>query len=177
MSKFLPLCLLTCIALSLSACGHYQQLQGSYDTAKNKTNRYSQTSSAILSAHDTEKVNTTTSHTSSPSINNHQTQKISKLKLAPKMNTPKKFKSAKPSELKLNKFKSSSTKNKSLWQKFLFVFTPEKVKPWQKATLAKASMKPGGLNPDSEKFNQKIYSSKESSRGGLGVSGGGCGCN
>ena len=65
----------------------------------------------------------------------------------------------------------------SLWEDFVTLISPEKVKPWQKAKLAKASMKPGGLIPDSEKFNEKVFSSKESSRGGNGVAGGGCGCN
>lgn len=63
------------------------------------------------------------------------------------------------------------------WQSFVQLFTPEHVKPWKKSTLAKATMKPGGLAPDSEKFNEKVHSSKESSRGGNGVAGGGCGCN
>jgi hypothetical protein len=35
----------------------------------------------------------------------------------------------------------------------------------------------GGLHPEVKKFEQHIYFSKEASRGGYGVAGGGCGCN
>lgn len=51
------------------------------------------------------------------------------------------------------------------------------VKPWQKGTLAKDTMRFGGPNPMLKKFDEHIYTSKESTKGGGGVAGGGCGCN
>lgn len=51
------------------------------------------------------------------------------------------------------------------------------VKPWQKGTLAKDSMRFGGPNPMLKKYDESIYTSKESTKGGGGVAGGGCGCN
>jgi len=51
------------------------------------------------------------------------------------------------------------------------------VKPWEKETLAKPTMKDGGMNTLSKKYEEHMYFSKEASRGGSGVSGGGCGCN
>jgi len=51
------------------------------------------------------------------------------------------------------------------------------VKPWEKEALAKESMQFGGINPLVSKFEQHIYFSKEGTRGGYGVAGGGCGCN
>ena len=53
----------------------------------------------------------------------------------------------------------------------------EPVKPWQKGTLADETMRFGGPNPMIKKFDEHIYTSKESTKGGGGVSGGGCGCN
>ncbi len=53
----------------------------------------------------------------------------------------------------------------------------EEVKPWEKEVLAKDIMQFEGLHPEVKKFEQHIYFSKEASRGGYGVSGGGCGCN
>lgn len=53
----------------------------------------------------------------------------------------------------------------------------EPVKPWEKGTLADETMKFGGPNPMIKKFDEHIYTSKESTKGGGGVSGGGCGCN
>jgi hypothetical protein len=50
------------------------------------------------------------------------------------------------------------------------------VKPWQKGTLAKATMQPDGGNALRVKFNEHIFVSKEGVKGGNGVSGGGCGC-
>ncbi|GAW97096.1 MULTISPECIES: DUF4266 domain-containing protein [Colwellia] len=55
--------------------------------------------------------------------------------------------------------------------------TIEAVKPWQKATLAQETMRFGGPNPMIKKFDEHIYTSKEATKGGGGVSGGGCGCN
>ena len=51
------------------------------------------------------------------------------------------------------------------------------VKPWQKKTLAEDTMQYGGLHSEIKKFESHIYFSKEASRGGSGVGGGGCGCN
>lgn len=51
------------------------------------------------------------------------------------------------------------------------------VQPWEKETLAKATMKEAGVNPILNQFESHIYFSKEASKGGSGISGGGCGCN
>ena len=51
------------------------------------------------------------------------------------------------------------------------------VKPWEKETLAKPIMQFAGLHPEVTKFESHVYFSKEASRGGSGVAGGGCGCN
>lgn len=51
------------------------------------------------------------------------------------------------------------------------------VKPWEKDTLAKETMTRVGANPTLLKFQKHIYFSKEASKGGGGVAGGGCGCN
>ena len=53
----------------------------------------------------------------------------------------------------------------------------ENVSPWEKETLAKPTMKDGGVNPLAKKFEEHMYYSKEGSKGGSGVAGGGCGCN
>jgi len=53
----------------------------------------------------------------------------------------------------------------------------KEVKPWEKETLAKPMMQFGGLHPEVTKFEAHTYFSKEASRGGSGVAGGGCGCN
>lgn len=68
-----------------------------------------------------------------------------------------------------------------LWLTF-FVFglngcAIKDVKPWQKGTLANETMRFGGPNPMLKKFEEHIYTSKETTKGGGGVSGGGCGCN
>ena len=51
------------------------------------------------------------------------------------------------------------------------------VKPWQKGTLAKQSFKEGTCAPSFSRFLHHIYFSKEGSKGGSNVGGGGCGCN
>lgn len=51
------------------------------------------------------------------------------------------------------------------------------VQPWEKETLAKSTMKESGINPLNKKYEEHMYFSKEASRGGAGVAGGGCGCN
>ncbi len=53
----------------------------------------------------------------------------------------------------------------------------KEVQPWEKETLAKESMQEGGGNTLFKKFTNHIYFSKEASKGGGGVAGGGCGCN
>ena len=53
----------------------------------------------------------------------------------------------------------------------------KEIKPWEKETLAKATMQESGTNPLATKYEEHIYFSKEASRGGNGVAGGGCGCN
>lgn len=50
------------------------------------------------------------------------------------------------------------------------------VKSWEKGALADPSMAPGGLGKDNGLFSH-VYTSKETAKGGEGVSGGGCGCN
>lgn len=156
----------------LSACGHYQNLQGNSAHQDNDSNnRYSQSNIVLIASPQKPPIN----HQKAAPVKTYQIKAsqikkpiIKKFKIRPANEQTKSLPKIK-SEKKLATL--------SYWEKLLNIFTPEKVKPWQKATLAKASMKPGGLNPDGEKFNQKIYSSKESSRGGLGVAGGGCGCN
>lgn len=51
------------------------------------------------------------------------------------------------------------------------------VRPWEKAVLAKETMKPAGPVPELARIDGHVYYSKESVRGGNGVGGGGCGCN
>jgi hypothetical protein len=51
------------------------------------------------------------------------------------------------------------------------------VKPWQKGILAKDIMKPDNGNSMITKFSKHVFFSKEASKGGGGVAGGGCGCN
>ncbi len=53
----------------------------------------------------------------------------------------------------------------------------KEVKPWEKGTLAKDILKPNMGNSLYTKFTNHIYFSKEASKGGSGVAGGGCGCN
>jgi hypothetical protein len=54
--------------------------------------------------------------------------------------------------------------------------TLEPVQPWDRDILAQKKMQ---LNPSplESYLDEHIYYSKESSRGGTGVGGGGCGCN
>ncbi len=62
----------------------------------------------------------------------------------------------------------------------LFLFSGcavKNVKSWEKGTLAKESMKEGGGNTLFKKFVNHLYFSKEATKGGGGVAGGGCGCN
>jgi len=59
----------------------------------------------------------------------------------------------------------------------VFLTACSHVQPWEKATLAKSTMKPGGPVPELGVFDQHVYYSKEAIQGGTGVGGGGCGCN
>jgi hypothetical protein len=60
---------------------------------------------------------------------------------------------------------------------FVFSGCIKDVKPWQKRIHAKSTMKDGGLNKLSKSFEEHIYFSKEATKSGNGVGGGGCGCN
>jgi len=51
------------------------------------------------------------------------------------------------------------------------------VKSWEKGTLAKDSMQSNLGNSLLSKFEKHVYFSKEATKGGGGVAGGGCGCN
>ncbi|MBF0275389.1 MAG: DUF4266 domain-containing protein [Nitrospinae bacterium] len=51
------------------------------------------------------------------------------------------------------------------------------VKPWERGLFAKPTMSLGGHSKAIKRYNEHIYFSKEGSKGGSGVSGGGCGCN
>ena len=48
--------------------------------------------------------------------------------------------------------------------------------PWEKAELARPVMRMDG-DPLESQFLSHVYFSKEDSKGGSGVGGGGCGCN
>ncbi len=50
------------------------------------------------------------------------------------------------------------------------------VKPWQRGTLADATMRPD-RDPLGDRFAEHTFFSREASTGGRGVGGGGCGCN
>jgi len=59
----------------------------------------------------------------------------------------------------------------------LFTGCIKEVKPWEKATHAKETFKEGGLNALERNFEEHIYFSKEATKTGNGIGGGGCGCN
>lgn len=186
----------------LSACSHYQNLNQEADQVNND-NRYSQNRLLLTSDKQTPLAVSNTKTipiTSAPSVSVTQTQtsdtQTSDIQVSDTHDTamtepsPKKVIDASASST-ASSHQSVSSKPVSskkvaveepqqesiIWQKIVSIFSIEKVKPWQKSTLAKETMKPGGITPGSEKFNQKVFLSKESSRGGLGVAGGGCGCN
>jgi len=50
------------------------------------------------------------------------------------------------------------------------------VKPWQRGTLADATMR-ADRDPLGDRFADHVYFSREAPTGGRGVGGGGCGCN
>lgn len=56
------------------------------------------------------------------------------------------------------------------------IFSISEVKPWERSTLAREDMQ---LVVDAmdQSVDDHIYFSKEASRGGSGIQGGGCGCN
>lgn len=60
---------------------------------------------------------------------------------------------------------------------FYFNACVSDLKPWEKNIHAKDTMKEGGLNALSKGFEEHIYFSKEATKTGNGISGGGCGCN
>lgn len=51
------------------------------------------------------------------------------------------------------------------------------VKPWEKEQLASEQMQPDGGNKLQKQYQEHVYFSKEGTKGGTGVAGGGCGCN
>ncbi len=53
----------------------------------------------------------------------------------------------------------------------------QEVQPWEKGTLAKETMKEGGINSLVKKYDEHIYYSKEGTKGGGAIGAGGCGCN
>lgn len=69
------------------------------------------------------------------------------------------------------------TEEPSLFSAISGWFSVKPVKPWQKGTLAKKAMKPGGEVPEFDVFSEKVFAYKQGSIGGNGVGGGGCGCN
>lgn len=53
---------------------------------------------------------------------------------------------------------------------------PKPLKPWDRDILARPVMQPD-IDPMETLMDEKIYFSKEASRGGSSIGGGGCGCN
>ncbi|QFI38016.1 DUF4266 domain-containing protein [Moritella marina ATCC 15381] len=72
---------------------------------------------------------------------------------------------------------SEELEDASLFSAISDWFSVKPVKPWQKGTLAKKAMKPGGEVPEFDVFSEKVFAYKQGSIGGNGVGGGGCGCN
>lgn len=75
-------------------------------------------------------------------------------------------------------------KNKLIAKSFLLIVSiilfngcVETVQPWEKGTLAKETMKEGGGNKLLNKYDDHIYYSKEATKSGGNIGGGGCGCN
>jgi len=52
----------------------------------------------------------------------------------------------------------------------------ETVQPWERGTLAKSEMQ-WQTDPREISFQAQVNASKEATSGGMGASGGGCGCN
>jgi len=59
----------------------------------------------------------------------------------------------------------------------LFSGCVKEVQPWEKEQLSSEIMQSDGGNALHTKFKEHVYFSKEGTKGGVGVSGGGCGCN
>jgi hypothetical protein len=51
-----------------------------------------------------------------------------------------------------------------------------RVQPWERATLADATMRPD-RDPLATAMSEHIFFSRESASGGRGIGGSGCGCN
>jgi len=84
------------------------------------------------------------------------------------------------SQLKLAKSKPNEKPKKNDKSALAFVDEALGIKPvkaWEKGTLAKKEMKPGGPVPEFDLFSEKVFAYKQGSVGGSGVGGGGCGCN
>jgi hypothetical protein len=60
---------------------------------------------------------------------------------------------------------------------FLFSGCVKDVKPWEKGKLANPVLKESGEVANYKKYEEHIYLSKEGTKGGGSISGGGCGCN
>jgi hypothetical protein len=52
----------------------------------------------------------------------------------------------------------------------------KEVQPWEKESLSTETMT-GKILEEKSQYDQHTYFSKEASKGGNGVGGGGCGCN
>lgn len=65
----------------------------------------------------------------------------------------------------------------SLFLIFFLAGCSSKVKPWEKGILAEKKMQLGGGDAMMKKTNEHVFTSKEASFGGIGIGGGGCGCN
>jgi hypothetical protein len=59
----------------------------------------------------------------------------------------------------------------------LFSGCVKEVQPWEKEQLSSDIMKSDGGNALHKQFQEHVYFSKEGTKGGVGVAGGGCGCN
>jgi hypothetical protein len=51
-----------------------------------------------------------------------------------------------------------------------------RVQPWERATLADYTMRPG-RDPLATTMSEHVFFSRESASGGRGIGGSGCGCN
>ncbi len=65
----------------------------------------------------------------------------------------------------------------SLLLPFLLSGCIKDIKAWEKGTLAKATMQESGTNHLTKSYEEHVYFSKEATKGGSGIGGGGCGCN
>lgn len=52
----------------------------------------------------------------------------------------------------------------------------KEVQPWEKDTLSEGTMT-GEIREEMNRVDEHTYFSKEASKGGSGIGGGGCGCN